>query len=105
VRATCPAHLILLDEIIVRSYEASFLQYSLAPQHFFLLRFKYSLQHPVLKNPQPGGRAGKILKRMKHRIILLKLGTHEAMWAQLGYQIPELSASEACFKFVLLAKN
>jgi len=60
IRATCSAHLILLDVITrtilgeqyrsLSSLLCSFLHY---PCYFVPLRPKYSPQHPILKHPQP----------------------------------------------------
>jgi hypothetical protein len=59
IRATCSAHLILLDLInrilFVEQYRSlsSSLCSSLHPCYIVPLRPKYSSQHPILKHPEP----------------------------------------------------
>ena len=60
IRATCPAHLILLDFITRTIFDAAYRSlssslYSFLPLPCYLvpLRPKYSPQHPILKHPQP----------------------------------------------------
>jgi hypothetical protein len=57
MRATCYAHLTLLDLIIlimrrVQIMKLLIMQISPTARHFIPLRSKYSPQHPVLKHPQ-----------------------------------------------------
>jgi hypothetical protein len=58
IRATCPAHLLLLDLIILiildKDYKSrsSLLCRSPPSRHFIPLRLKYCPQHPLLKRPQ-----------------------------------------------------
>jgi hypothetical protein len=56
IRATCPAHFILLDLIILIMFDERvqvmkllIMQFSPISRHFISLRTKYSPQHPVLK--------------------------------------------------------
>jgi len=60
IRATCPAHLIILDLINrtifgeqYRSLSSSICSFLHSPCHIVPLRPKYSPQHPILKHPQP----------------------------------------------------
>jgi hypothetical protein len=60
IRATCPAHLIILDLInriifgeYYRSLRSSFCSFLHSPCYLVPVRPKYSPQHPILIEPQP----------------------------------------------------
>jgi hypothetical protein len=54
IRATCPAHFIFLDTIvlIILGEDVQIMQLSPPSRHSIPLRSKYSPQLPVLKNPE-----------------------------------------------------